>query len=129
MLDILLAENAKLTEQMMEIEAAQKVAAEMIPPEIRRLLAQQAAAAQRLEKAKAAGDVDVVGLSRPLASTGAPKTAGGSAAWTIPFGKHKGTALGLLATDYLAWCLAQAWLRPEARRHMENVIRERRGKP
>jgi hypothetical protein len=49
-----------------------------------------------------------------------------AAAVVMPFGKHRGQALGSLPTDYLDWLLGWDGLRPGLRRDVQAVMAWRR---
>jgi hypothetical protein len=82
---------------------------------------------QRVEKQVAREAVAVEGLSRdPSTSRVNSITSESYSRWAIPFGKHRGTALGDLPTDYLLWCLENmTQLREDARTNITAEINHR----
>lgn len=57
----------------------------------------------------------------------APMTDERSAAFIMPIGKHRGTPLRDVPTDYLVWFIGQPNIKDSLRRHMEHELNRRKG--
>lgn len=141
MLRLVMDENTELNAKIMEAELGRKMAEEMLPKNIQKFLLDQAEAASRIAKAKELAEAEaalanIAGLApppainKPVQTTPFPPNTitGRSEGWLMPFGKYRGLPLAQVPTDYIAWCLAQTWLRPEPQRHMRAVIAKRQGR-